>query len=494
MCMSPGSKALRSMSPGSTAIRRLLVAGLVICHSQGVLAASGGSAVGKTDRTDGRRLRHGFVEGEAVVHAGKYHPHFDTTPDYLSIASRAAGVRGNPGQISDNYYLVIGDWGGASKYYETMQRRVSDLMADYVRERKSKNPHSTLLFVLSVGDNFYWTGCTEERVREGWAEAYAPELLAVPWFSVMGNHDYGNADFEAACPDVRPRHECNASNAFHPSCGGTTPYSMERQTYSSNALDANKGGVGGEMRKNYHMPDFTYYYTIPELDFELLALDFNWVGGFPGGLGGNGVGNGANQVLEHCGSFSSLNESLKGIQDASAKLLEERAVTAGHRNVAIISHYPDENQGGTNLRSWYRRLMPEPRRNDSTVFNFYGHEHAQRCNGRDGKQCVNFLTGGGGGCCGWGNSVAGFTAITWESESGDQAVECFVDKDSDEFGEMGSGRRCTMPLWDKNAERVADAAWQEDYRIDVSCNFTLDNPRCPNYSGPIKHAEPVIVM
>lgn len=392
-----------------------------------------------------RTKRYDCVQGgtpEPVLpNAVKYHPHFDTSPDYLNIAARARGVSGHPGQLSDNYYLVIGDWGGCGfGCCCRLQSQVADKMLQYVVDRKRANPRSTLLFVLSLGDNFYWAGATEAHFNQTWLSTYAPELLDVPWFNVLGNHDFGNDDHTSGCPSVRPRFMCNQGNLHTPECGGARPYSTEPQGYNCNQLNAEKGGLGGEARKNFQLPDYTYYYTIPELRFELLALDWNWLAAFPGSLGGNGLeeGKGAHKMRLHCGSDARLSAEMKGVQEASEELLFKRSAAAEQDNVAIISHYPDEFQGGANFRKMFLDGVPEDRRDALSVLNFFGHTHIQECRGYDEQgRCADFLSGGGGGCCWDGDVPAGFSAISFSDANASQVVECFL------------GDACTLSAYDK---------------------------------------------
>lgn len=351
-----------------------------------------------------------------------YYPHFDTTPDYLNISAMVRGVNGNDGTLSDNYYIVIGDWGGCSSGDPGMcarQKAVAALADQYVQLRKQQNPRSTLLFVLSVGDNFYWMGANSDTMRAGWANVYSQDLLSVPWFSVMGNHDYGNNDPGSVCPSRSPRFSC-ASGDTSPACGGQRPYSTEPQSYNSNQLDAGKGGAGGAMRENYHMPDYTYYYSIPALDFELLALDqtSDWLGG----LGGNGLcaNCGGSDIFAHCDySMGALQSSLVSVKEASLKILRERAAAAEHNNVAILSHYP-----GNGFRNLFLNITEQA--NNMTVLNFFGHDHSQSCLESDERgNCVEFLTGGGGGCCTDADHPAGFSVVSWDDSSGLQFPECF---------------------------------------------------------------------
>jgi hypothetical protein len=288
-------------------------------------------------------------------------------------------------------------------------------------------------------------------------------LTSVPWFAVLGNHDYGNDDPTVGCPDVRPRFTCDDSNLHTPACGGAQPYSTHPQGYNSNAFNADKGGSDGEARRNWHQPDYTYYYSIPELDFELLAIDWNTYQF--GAMGGNGFcwHCGAHRLAEHCGGKDNLFRAMQKVTDASTLLLESRARAAEHKNVAIISHYPSWFQQNINLRQKFHEGMPEERREGAKIFNFYGHTHRQHCDGRDASgECLDFLTGAAGGCCGKGDVPAGFVALSWNHTSGEQVVECF------------EGHDCTL-------QRFSVRPNQED-NIEEVCVHTVDDPRCANWS------------
>jgi len=407
----------------------------------------------------------GAGSGPAPTPGGQqYHPHFDTTPDHLNIAARARGVRGNPGRPSDNFYIVLADGGGCDGGCPkccAMQRAVARKMKEYVAARRARNGNSELLFVLAGGDNFYWTGAQAGRFQSTWRDVYG-ELAEVPWFAVMGNHDYGQADMGAICPQVAPRFTCGADNANSPACGGPRPYSTEPQGYNSNALDADKGGVDGELRRNWHAPDYTYYYEIPELDFELVAMDWN-AEDF-NGLGGRGH---TREQLMHCGSVDNMRQSMTAIKDASTRVLKERAAKAERKNVAILGHYPDEFQGGVNHRRMYLESMPAERRRDTKVFNFFGHTHNQVCRRYDKGECVDFLTGGAGGCCSTHDTPAGFVAISWDA-SGRQVVECFAPDG-----------RCSV--WYR---RFGFGAQRKRNSTADVCEHTLDDPTCPANAGP----------
>lgn len=398
-----------------------------------------------------------------------YYPHFDTSADYLNIGSRVKGVGRNGGSLEDNYYLVIGDQGGCDGGCGdccTMQRDVAAQMNEYVASRKRDNPNSNLLFVLAVGDNFYWVGAKEGRFSGTWKDVYSKEITDVPWFAVMGNHDYGNDDPKSGCPSVSPRFVCNSSNANTAACGGAKPYSTEVQGYDCNQLNSNKGGVDGEVRTNFHMPDYTYYYTIPQLSLELIALDWNIYD--IDGLGGNGGNGGASLLWGHCGGYDRLRQSLSSIKEASTKILNERAAAAQSNNVAIFSHYPDEFQKNQNLRRMFEAGLPADAQARTKTYNFFGHTHVQQCDGYKDGGCVDFLTGGSGGCCSFNDKPAGFVAINFDNDK-KQNVECFTPDP-----------RCTLSNFPRDLNLTVKP---KDIASDV-CSHTRDDPSCPNFLAP----------
>lgn len=81
------------------------------------------------------------------------------------------------------HYLVIGDWGQSNK----RQRQVAAQMAT-ISKRVGAD------FIITTGDNFYPSGVTSERDtlwKHAFEDVYTAPSLQVPWYPVLGNHDYG---------------------------------------------------------------------------------------------------------------------------------------------------------------------------------------------------------------------------------------------------------------------------------------------------------------
>jgi tartrate-resistant acid phosphatase type 5 len=87
---------------------------------------------------------------------------------------------------------VIGDWG---QPYAPAQRHVAAAMAEVARDTTSD-------FVVSTGDNFYRHGVRsvdDPQWRETFETVYSAPSLQVPWYAVLGNHDYeGSPNAEVA--------------------------------------------------------------------------------------------------------------------------------------------------------------------------------------------------------------------------------------------------------------------------------------------------------
>lgn len=86
-------------------------------------------------------------------------------------------------------FIGLGDWGGAmlKGYHEQDQLAVAKQMTISARQNDVK-------FVVNVGDNFYYFGIDnleDPQIQTDFENVYADESLFVPWYSTLGNHDYG---------------------------------------------------------------------------------------------------------------------------------------------------------------------------------------------------------------------------------------------------------------------------------------------------------------
>ena len=96
-------------------------------------------------------------------------------------------------------FLVFGDWG---RNGETDQMEVAAQMAKAAKDIGAK-------FVISVGDNFYENGVTsvdDPQWQTSFEEVYRDPALQVPWYCILGNHDYhANCDAQIAYGKTNPR-------------------------------------------------------------------------------------------------------------------------------------------------------------------------------------------------------------------------------------------------------------------------------------------------
>jgi tartrate-resistant acid phosphatase type 5 len=80
-------------------------------------------------------------------------------------------------------FLIVGDWGHKGT---PGQRAVADGMARIAKRFESR-------FVVTTGDNFYDEGVSslhDAHWRESFEDVYTSPALQIPWYAVLGNHDY----------------------------------------------------------------------------------------------------------------------------------------------------------------------------------------------------------------------------------------------------------------------------------------------------------------
>ncbi|MDX1547486.1 MAG: tartrate-resistant acid phosphatase type 5 family protein [Rhodothermales bacterium] len=102
----------------------------------------------------------------------------DASPDSLYAIDEPLGA--DPQALT---FLAVGDWGrdGAQQ-----QDEVAGAMAVTAEAIEAD-------FVISTGDNFYPDGVSstrDDQWRTSFEEVYQAPALQVPWYAVLGNHDY----------------------------------------------------------------------------------------------------------------------------------------------------------------------------------------------------------------------------------------------------------------------------------------------------------------
>ena len=108
---------------------------------------------------------------------------------------------GRDAEQSDLRFLIFGDWGREGQFHQT---DVATQMGLAAATRKCR-------FIISVGDNFYDKGvqtATDSQWKSSFEGIYTASSLAVPWYVILGNHDYkgrpeAQLDYAKAHPDWR---------------------------------------------------------------------------------------------------------------------------------------------------------------------------------------------------------------------------------------------------------------------------------------------------
>ncbi len=95
-------------------------------------------------------------------------------------------------------FLIIGDWGAGGKF----QRQVASQML-------IKAEQEACAFVVSTGDNIYPGGvesADDAQWRAKFEQVYTGRALEIPWYAVLGNHDYrGKAEAQVEYSAANPR-------------------------------------------------------------------------------------------------------------------------------------------------------------------------------------------------------------------------------------------------------------------------------------------------
>jgi acid phosphatase len=96
-------------------------------------------------------------------------------------------------------FLLVGDWG---RNGEPDQMAVARQMGIFAGQLNAS-------FMISVGDNFYEDGVksvNDPQWQSSFEKVYTAPSLQVPWWSILGNHDYhGNCDAQIEYSKISPR-------------------------------------------------------------------------------------------------------------------------------------------------------------------------------------------------------------------------------------------------------------------------------------------------
>lgn len=86
-------------------------------------------------------------------------------------------------------FVTLGDWGGAAleDYHKTDELAVAKTLGTSAESLNAQ-------FLVNVGDNFYYYGVnstTDSQWQTTFEDVYTQKSLSIPWYSILGNHDYG---------------------------------------------------------------------------------------------------------------------------------------------------------------------------------------------------------------------------------------------------------------------------------------------------------------
>lgn len=254
-------------------------------------------------------------------------------------------------------------------------------MKDYINARKAEGKN--LLFVATVGDNFYWSGQDGSSWDTQWANVYgvndeSSPFYNVPWMAVQGNHDLGTANPGCACGQ-----KCNQFTQ-------NSPYSHL-----------------------WWMPDYNWHYEIPQLSLEIIGLDTN--GHHVDEL--NGAGH-ASPVHDYCGGRTNVQNFLGDVTGKAFDKVKCRAQSGTAKTVVLLQHYPAESQSISDTFWWNKNR-------DVQYVHLTGHTHAQKCQRNGDHGCYDIMTGGGGGCT-FDADHGGFAAVHLNEDGSYTSV---IDRD-----------------------------------------------------------------
>lgn len=98
-------------------------------------------------------------------------------------AGNSGAISGLTKPDSALHFIVMGDWG---RYGAAAQQKVADVMGIAAAALRAS-------FIITAGDNFYPSGVADindPHWDRSFEKVYKATSLQVPWYPVLGNHDY----------------------------------------------------------------------------------------------------------------------------------------------------------------------------------------------------------------------------------------------------------------------------------------------------------------
>ncbi|GJP48364.1 hypothetical protein CLOM_g7661 [Closterium sp. NIES-68] len=135
------------------------------------------------------------------------HAAMQPQPHVQIHATMQPGLRNNVAPVR---FFAFGDWGRNGTFNQSLIAKQMGLIG----------AHMAPQFVVSLGDNFLELGLPDVNARQfsqSFTEIYTHRSLQIPWYAVLGNHDYyGNvlAQLHPALANRDPRWTCRRSMAL----------------------------------------------------------------------------------------------------------------------------------------------------------------------------------------------------------------------------------------------------------------------------------------
>ncbi|CAI5495238.1 unnamed protein product [Closterium sp. Naga37s-1] len=166
-------------------------------------------------------------------------PNSSSSSDHRNSSSSIAPVR----------FFAFGDWGRNGTFNQSLIANQMGLVGAHMHPQ----------FVVSLGDNFLELGLPDTNApqfAQSFTNIYTHRSLQIPWYAVLGNHDYyGNvlAQLHPALANRDPRWTCRRSMALSlPSCAEMEEQSVDHVDSHGQGVDYvdsvtlnNQGGDSG---------------------------------------------------------------------------------------------------------------------------------------------------------------------------------------------------------------------------------------------------------